>query len=305
MSYLSTDLVTAIKRRAAVPTAQTTFSNTDFFALLDEEIRSKLVPLVTKNIEEYWVRTYDHNLTANQASYLIPTRAVAAGLRDVQIVNSANQESRVPLERLAPEDLYTSFTGNHNVAVQKNGFYLQNNSVVVYPTPTSTQNLLRLSYVCRPNQVVDTTACGLISAIDTLTNTITLTSLPSTFSTASPLDFVKANPHFECAAIDQTPTSVVGTALTFASTLPTDLAVGDYVCLAGQSCVVQVPVELQPLLVQYVVVRVLSAQADAAALHDAIAELKKLEDNAMLLIAPRVAGKSKRVVNSRAINRFV
>lgn len=305
MAFLTSDLVTAVKRRAMIPSSQITFQAADFYALGDEELRSKLVPLVMKNMEEFWIVAKDYALTANQASYTIPTRAVAQGLRDVQIVQSSDDLSRTPLERLDPGDLYSSYSGNYRFTVRKSGFYLQGNNVVVYPTPTSTLNLLRLSYTCRPNQFVDTTACGQVQSIDRNANTVTLVTIPSTFTVSSPLDFINAAPGFDWAAQDQTPTLIVGTTLTFATTLPTSLVVGDWICLSGETCVMQVPVELQPLLYQYVVVRVLSAQGDEMALRDAIAELEKLEANAQLLIAPRVKGKPKRCVNSRAINRFV
>lgn len=303
--YLSSDLVVAVKRRAAVPTAQNTFQNSDFYSLADEEIRSKLVPLVMKNMEEFYVRPLDYQINANQSSYLIPTRSVASGLRDVQIIDSNDDQNRFPLERIDLGDLYSSFAANYRFTIRKNGFYPQGNSIIIYPTPTMTVNLLRMYYVCRPNSIVDVTACAQVTGINTALNQISVTSLPSTFSTSSPLDFVKANPGFECSAIDQTPTLIAGTVLTFGSALPTDLSIGDYLCLAGQSCVVQVPVELQPLLYQYIVVRILSAQTDTQALQSAINELKVLEENAQLMIAPRVAGKSKRVVNARAINRWV
>lgn len=305
MTYLTSDLITAIKRRSAVPTSQVTFSSTDFAQLADEEIRSKLAPLVLKTMEELWVRFVDTPVIANQSNYLIPTRAIASALRNVQLVDQNNPQNRRELERLSPEDLTSTYTGDYRFVITKAGFYMEGNNVVLYPTPTSTQNLLRLSYYCRPNSLVDVSACAQVQSIDTSLNQITVTSLPTTFSTATPLDFVKANPGFECSAIDQTPTNIAGMVLTFGSTLPTDLSVGDYLCLAGQSCVVQIPVELQPLLVQYVVVRVLSSQGDAESLAAAIKELEKLEANALLLISPRVAGKAKRVVNGKSISRWV
>jgi hypothetical protein len=305
MSYLTSDLITAIKRRAAVPTSQVTFTNTDFLALTDEEIRSKMVPLILKTQEEYFIRLYDYAVTANQAGYLIPTRAIANKLRNVQIVDSNNDLNRADLERLSPEDLFSGYSGSAYVTIQKSGFYLEGNKVVLFPTPNQTQSLLRLSYYCRPNVLVETTDCAKVTAIDTTNKQITVDALPSTISTSTPLDFVKANPGFECSAIDQTPTNIAGMVLTFASALPSDLAVGDYVCLAGQSCVVQIPVELQPLLTQYVVVRVLSAQGDSQALADAGKELQKLEENALLLISPRVDGKAKRVTNGRSLSRWV
>lgn len=305
MAYLTSDLVTAVKRRAAVPSSQITFLGTDFYQLGDEEIRSKLIPLITKNIEEYYVQPYDYAITANQASYAIPTRAIATALRNVQIVQSDDEESRTELERIDPTDLYSTYSGNYRFTVRKNGFYLEGNNVIVYPTPTTTQNLLRLSYACRPNSLVDVSACGQVQSINTALNQITLVSVPGTFSTSTPLDFINALPGFSWAAQDQTPTSIVGNVLTFASALPATLLVGDWICLSGQSCVMQVPVELQPLLTQYVVVRVLAAQGDEQALQAAIAELEKLETNALLLIQPRVQGKPRRVVKSRSINRWV
>lgn len=311
MSYLTTDFAAAVQRRAAIPTSQSTFSAADLYALGDEETRSKLVPLVCKNIEEYYVQNLDYALTANQAAYQIPTRAIASALRDVEIVQSTDTESRTPLERLAREDLYSSVGGNYRFTIKKNGFYVQGNQVIIYPQPTITQNILRLSYYCRPNQLVDPTACGQILSIDPSTNTIVLSSsAPSTFSASTPMDLISARPSFDWWTQDVTPSSITTTTaandtLVFSAALPSNLAVGDYVCLAGQSCVVQVPVELQPLLIQYVTVRVLSSQADQQALTAAIAELTKLEENALLLIAPRVMGKAKRATNTRGISRFV
>lgn len=306
MAYLTSDLISAVKRRAAIPTSQTTFTNTDLLELGDEEIRSKLLPLIMKNMEEFYVRTSDQNITADQANYLIPSRAIASTLRDVQVVSSSDTQVRTPLERLSPDQLSGSMADGSG-AFTRGGFYLEGNKVVLYPTPASTANYLRLSYYCRPNALVETTHCAQISSINTATRQITVTALPTeeTFSTSTALDFVKAQPGFECSAIDQTPTDVTGTTFTFSASLPSDLAVGDYLCLAGESCVVQVPVELQPLLYQYVTVRVLASQGDAQALTAAIEELKVLEKNAEIMIAPRVDGRSKRVVNSKPISRFV
>lgn len=302
--YLSSDLITSVKRRCNVPTSQVTFQPADFLALADEEIRSKLVPLVLKHMEEFYVALLDQSIITNQTSYAIPTRAIGMALRDVQIVSSTDPDTRVGLERLNPEDLYTGISGNARFLIKKNGFYLQGNSLVLYPAPAQDVDILRMSYYMRPNQLVDVASCGLISAIDTTLNTVTVATLPSNVTLSTTIDFVKAQPGFECPAIDQTITNVASNVLTFAS-LPANLALGDYVCQAQQSCVVQVPVELQPLLYQYVVIRILSAQGDATNLKAAIAELESIEKAAGLLLSPRVSGKVKRVVNSRAINRWV
>lgn len=303
MAYLSNDLVTSVKARANVPTSQNTFQTADFLRFADEETRAKLIPLIFKNLEEYYVRTYDYALVANQAGYLIPTRAIAGKLRDVQLVSITDDQNRIPVQRLSPEDI--SIMLSDGFAAAKQGFYLEGNKVILYPKPTSaSQYVLRLSYYIRPSSLVDISQCALVTAINTGTNQLTVSSVPSTFSISSPVDFVKANPGFECSAIDQMITNIAGSVLTFTA-LPTDIQVGDYVCLANQTCVVQVPVELQPLLFQYVVIRVLAAQSDTVALKAAMAELRSLEESVMVLISPRVDGKAKRVTNGRGIARLV
>ena len=305
MSFLTTDLLASVQRYAAVPTSQVTFLNTDIYAFGDDSIRGKILPLVIKQMEEFYVYPYDFDVTTNVSKYAIPYRATAMMLRTVQIVSSTDPDTRVNLDRLNIEDLYAGITGNVRYLVKKNGFYLEGNNVVLYPTPVQNLDILRMNIFIRPNQLVDPSACALITAINPTAQTITTAAVPSAWTTSNLVDLVKAQPGFDATAIDQVITNINSGVITFSSALPTNVSAGDYVCLAGQSCVTQVPVELLPLLTQYIVVRVLSAQKDRSALQDAIAELKTLEENASLLLAPRVQGSPKRVVNARAINRWV
>src|SRR5690606_8653031 len=106
----------------------------------------------------------------------------------------------------------------------------------------------------------------------------------------------------ECLGIDQTITGISGTTIEFSS-LPDELAVGDYVCLAGESPVPQIPVEFHALLAQEVVVKVLEALGKST--KDAKDDLKTLKENLPNLITPRVQGESRRVVNRRPITRYV
>ncbi len=309
---LTSALMASVQRRAAVPNAQTTFSTSDFYALIDEEIESKLIPLILKNLEEYYVWDLPTNIVAGVNQYPIPYRAIAGKLRDVQVISSTDPESIIPLDRLEITDLFSSTSTSYRVLIKKTGFYIKGNSIYMYPAPTYSQNILNLEYYIRPGTSVDPTVCAQITAINQSAQTVTVSSVPSNITTSTTIDFVKAMPGFEYTAIDQTISSIVGTTLTMVSPLPViggsqnlSLSVGDYVCQSTQSCVVQVPQELLPLLSQYVVVRVLSAQGDSQALQMAINELTKLEENAQMLISPRADGKPKRVTNTRGVSRFV
>lgn len=304
MAYLSTDLMAAVKRYAAIPTSQVTFLPADFYAFADDSIRLKILPLVLKHMAEYYVYPFNFSVNSNQNLYAIPSRAVNMNLRSVEIVSSSDADTKVNLEQLNREDLYAGISGNVRYLIKKNGFYVEGNNLVLYPTPTQDLDILRMNIFIRPNQLVDPGACAQITAINTGSNQLTTSGVPSSWLTSNTFDLIKAQPGFDPTAIDQNVTNINSGVITFTSTLPSNVSIGDYICLAGQSCVVQVPVELQPLLFQYVVVRILSAQGDPK-LKDAKEELKQLEDNASLLLTPRVQGSVKRVVNARGINRWV
>lgn len=307
MSYLTTDLLASVQRYAAIPVSQVTFQNTDIYAFGDDSIRGKIMPLVIKTMEEFYVYPYNFSIVEGQTKYQVPYRATMASLRSVQIVSSTDPDTRVNLDKLAIEDLYAGISGNVRFLVKKNGFYMEGNNVVLYPTPTQDLDILRMNIFIRPNQLVDPSVCAQITSINTGAKQLTCatTGVPSTWTTSNLVDLIMANPGFDATAIDQVITNINSGVITFSNTLPTNVSVGDWVCLAGQSCVTQVPVELLPLLTQYIVIRILSAQRDMNALKAAIDELTVLENNASLLLAPRVQGSAKRIVNARGINRWV
>lgn len=298
--YTTDDLIASVKSRAAVPTAQNTFSATDFLRFGTEEISSKMLPLILHNIEDFYSKIVSITIVSGTSNYAIPSRAVAGALRNVQVIlnpqaGQGSNNNRIQLQRLAPEDLYV-LSSSWGWAIQKVGFYFEGNDIVIFPTPQQENSVLRLTYYMRPGQLVPVSACARVTAIDTGTGDVTCSAVPSTFTVNTPLDMVQAKPGFDYVTYDATPTNVSGDVITFAS-IPSTLAVGDYICLSGQSCVVQVPAELQPLLSQYVAIRCLSAQTDSEALKNALAELKVLEANANMLIAPRAVSSPKRATS--------
>ena len=117
------------------------------------------------------------------------------------------------------------------------------------------------------------------------------------------LDLVQANPHFDTLAIDQVITSVTTTAIIFSSTLPTRLAVGDWVSLQGQSPVIQLPLELHPLLAQRVANQCLKNSPHSEAYKNGLNEVLALEKQAMHLLTPRIEKEGKKIVNRSGMLR--
>jgi hypothetical protein len=260
-----------------------------------EELHIKLLPLILSVREDLYVAPpKDYAITANQSHYVIPTRASGTVLRDVQVV----QDSRIySLPAVDSDEITTTSTG------EVEGYYLEHNDVVLYPTPAATTGTLRLRYFMRPSRLAATTACAQISAINTVTSTVTVSSIPSSWATNTVVDFIKAQAPYYNLAIDQTITGVSGTDITFSS-LPTNLAVNDWLALAEYSPIPQVPHEFLPVLAQMTVAKALEAIGDregARAAERVLTGTGTEPDTGMIasvlkLITPRVVGEPKKVI---------
>jgi hypothetical protein len=292
-SYTTSDFLSSVRMRGSIPT--TSNSNnvnnaTNLLAMATEELHIKLLPLIMSVREEFYVANKDYTVTANQANYAIPSRASGMVLRDVLWVESGAISAMQPVD---PETITSTSTG------EPEGYYLEHNNVVLYPTPSSTSGTLRLRYFMRPSRLAATTACAQVSAIDTGTNIVTVSSIPSSWGTGTIIDFIDADAPYACHSIDQTISSVSGTDISF-SDLPDNLAVGDWIALAEYSPIPQIPHEFQPVLSQMTVVKALEALGDR---DGAAVANKVLNDpqtgmivSCLKLITPRVQGTPKKVI---------
>lgn len=297
MASTWTELLDDIKVRGAIPTSQSTYTEARLLRLANAAMGSRIVPLVDKVREKYY--SYDVDWTiVDGSSVLIPTRAVGGKLEDAFFINGTERQKAVLYWE---EEMSDSASAPGSAP----GIYLKRNRVFTLPSDGGGWPTLRMSIIMRPNDLVAQTSAAQITAINTGTKTLSFTSgtIPTSWTTASTFDLIQQKPHFDWLAIDQVITSVTTTAIIFSSTLPTDLAVGDWVSLAGQSTVVQCPLELQPLLAQEVANLCLKAQGDQVALKLGLEEAKMLEERALVTITPRVQNEGKKVTNRTGVLR--
>lgn len=235
---------------------------------------------------EYYVTHKDEAVTQSQAAYDIPARAVGMQLREVHLISSSG--AIIDLPQISPEDVGSTAEGSPRA------FYLKMNKVCLYPTPNATTGTLRLYYYLAPGSLVETTDAAQISTIDTGTGVVTFSSLPSAWSTADYFDFIRRTGGAEPLSIDQMASNVSSTTMTFAS-LPTGLAVGDWVALAAETPIPALPLELRPVLAQATAVRI----GDSMQLPGLDSARKTLDEElkaASILLTPRVTGAPKKVV---------
>jgi len=287
MPYLTSDLIADVKDRAFAPTAQETFDEAAILRIADSKVQSVILPLMQSLRSEHYSTWKDEAIVSGVAAYRIPARALGMQLRDVQLVTSSGDVRDLP--QIDPEQVTTTTSG------EVRAFYMRANRVVLYPTPSASQDgtTLRLHYFLRPGKLVLAIAAAPISVLASATS-LTVSSVPSTWTTANTFDFVRAEGASEPLGIDFAASSV-STTITFTSSVPTDLVLLDYVTLAGESPIPTIPAELRPVLAQATAHQMLQSQKLPGA-DDAMKLLDMEIRAATTLLTPRVQGAPRTIV---------
>ena len=297
MSYTTTDLLRSIKVKGQIPTSQQTFSTTDLLALADDESDIGIVPHIMSVRESYFQTSKDTSVSDGTARYRINPRAIGLKLKELHLIDSAGNAHDV--ERKEVEERPYLSTGSGNSI---EGFYFEGSEFVLVPTPSGMSDWsIRQYFFRRPGRLVQTSACGQITAINTATRQVTISSTPSTFTTSQTYDFIQANPGFDTLAMDQAISAVGSNILTFSSELPSSLAVGDWVALAGQTPVVQLPPEFHPILALRVAITVLRSLGHEKEADSKQKELDKIEETVLGLINPRIEGEPKKIISRNGV----
>lgn len=292
----SNKLLSSIKRRAMLPSDQNTFTDQDFLDMLNEEIQYFGIPHLLQVHEEYLVTYEDIPLEANKSKYRIPYRAIGDKLRDVAYVDNSN--NIYELSRITIEDL--SDYNESNLDDYTEAFYIENNFVVLVDEIPFSDSKLRMYFYLRPNTLVKEDKAGVITSIDRTTGIVQMSNFPMDFSTVPKMDLVSHNSPNKILNYDLIPSSVdsVTKSVVFlVADIPDELEIGDYVNIAGEAIVPQLPVELQPILAQRVAIAALEALGDGEGVAVAEKKLEKMEKFSNTLIDNRVEGAPLKVNN--------
>lgn len=288
MSHTTAKLLVSINRRAFAPTGQTTFETPDLLEIADEETMSTILPNIVSVREEFFVYHTDYTIVANQAAYDIPPRSVGMIVREVHFINDSG--NILDLDRMEPEEIATTIPSGGDPTK----FYLKNNQIYLYRTPSTANGTLRVYFFLRPGNLIESSDGAVITAIDTATKVVTVGTIVSTWATGDIFDLIRKDGGHEYRDFDLTSTTVSGNDITFA-TLPSTLAIGDFVAAQGESQVVQLPPDYQPCLAQAVAAFILD-NMNIPGSEKAYIRLNKMLDAAQKLVTPRVHG-APRLIN--------
>ena len=283
MAFDTTRLLAQIKLKGAIPEGR--FTDQEILDVAYDVLISNITPFLVSNREDYYVMSETQAITASQASYSLPSRAIGQSLREVKMIRG-NQV--IDLERIDLEEVTSISEG------QPNQFYIENNELILYPTPQTTADTLKQYFFIRPSKLVPITESARITAIDTGTNTITTTDAPSDWTTADTFDLIQGKSGFRILSQDLTASSVATNSITL-SGIPSTLVVGDYINLVEETVFPYLPTEAHSLLVHATVAELLESIGDMNGFQAAEVRVARMMEVLESLFATRVQGAPKQL----------
>jgi hypothetical protein len=294
----TTDFVTAVKRAIGVPTYQGRFSDNDMLALANEEQKIKILPILTSVRENYNVATINITTVAGQAAYRIPARAVGRGVRDL-LYRSTDGQNIQNLSQLNLEDAW-QFSFNNGTPSY---FVLEGDKIVLYPTPQVPAILVCKVVFQLASLVQVTRTAGIASVTD---DTLTLASnCPQNITIATganEVDVTLHMPGYQVLVANAVVTNIANqTVLTLAGFSPTnslldyDITQFDIVSTAGETSILQIPDELQPVLIHATAARVLEGLSNPDRLKMQKEKVVEVTASANEILMPRSEGENLKV----------
>jgi hypothetical protein len=264
----STELLAEIRRRCAAPVSSSSapgFQDADLLAYANgviPGIQDKLRRVRTN----YFTTQKDVPFIQGTAAYRIPNRAQHGLISLVQRLTTTGDLKH--LTKWTEKDM-----ADRNPTQQgtPTNYLWRGSSLVLWPVPDNSSESLRFTFHRECNKLVAPSVVGVVSNISNVTDptilsiSMTATAASLGITTSTPLDFIRAALPFDSLGDDYTPSAVAGSAVQVnaATSVRAALAVGDYVCLAGQAPVVQMPKQAFYVVAQAVACALLSEDAGA------------------------------------------
>ena len=280
MGYKNDALVARVEIKVALPEGR--YSATEILDELYRTLISEVVPIVRKVHQEYYVIDTTVATVASTSKYSLPDRAMGRSLRETKRVNNGRRYD-LPLGSLEYED------PDREGTPQKS--WIEGDQLVVWPTPADATNSILMWYYRRPSILVPDAEGFVVTAIDTGTKIVTVTGTPG-FASTQLIDVVSAVGDFHIREQDEAFTLLSGSDFTFA-TLPTNLAVGDFICKAGESIYAQLPVEAHEVLVTLTSANLMFEMGDAENGARMRSDGERLANAYLSTITDRITGAPK------------
>lgn len=294
MSYTASGSIERIKLKAWLSTSGS-LSDAQLLELLDDSLRSYVVPFL-KQVRDEWFVSGTENVQLSSDAKLVVPNSVASTIRDIFWMNS-NQPT--PLMRIEPENAFM-YEGQNGSSLPY-GYVIRGYEIQILPSNVGAVTV-RLHFMERPSQMVLEEDAAVITT--SAGPVLTLESVPLAWQETAPssVDIVSGDSPFIIIGTFGV-VSLVGSTLTIDSTpsAPTGLTATAraWVADAGFSPFPNIPIELHPLLQQDVISTLYIGLGDKR-LEASMKKQMMLEANLRRTVAPRAQGSPRPIVNRSA-----
>jgi hypothetical protein len=302
-AYVTTDFVQDVRDAAALPNSSVPgVDNLTILRIADAQLRSHVVPQLCRVSEEYYIKRFDILGTVGVGTYRLPTRAAGASARTIQFLLGSIPPGGITtsllysLERVAPDRLPT-FQPTDQYRGLPWAFYMEAATINLVPVPAS-QITLRVRVQHRPGKLVldtDNAQGAVITSVGTSVvggvNCYQIGTASFTRTGQQAGDIISGTNPFEVlasATINQG-----GTSQFPQSDFTTAPQVGDWLTLPDVSPVVQVPVELEPVVAGLTAAAILRAKNRKGHAEDIFKEAMTSMKETLSVMAPRTKGNVK------------
>jgi sporulation protein YlmC with PRC-barrel domain len=291
-------LIESIRLRSFIPNDTATYTDQDILNVANEEMDVQLLDKLLTLHEEHL--TVHVDIPRNDSGvYEIPYRAVGNKIRDVSLIsgNQVYELSQISIGELSDFDLDVA-----NSRQDLGRFYIESNHIKII-SPSRAYDSIRIYYYLRPSTITKTERAATISTINIGTNDITfnLINIPSFFTGSLSFDIVAKRTPNKVITMDLSASSlnsnlgVISFPRSVIEPFLSEIRVGDYVCLAEESPVANIPTEMHPLLAQLAAVNILESLNDTEGLANAEKKLNKMINSVTKLVDARVELAPKKI----------
>lgn len=304
MFYTTEELLTSIKVRSLVPTAQQTFDDSSLILLSNEELQISLLPDLISLREDLFLSSKTTPIVAGVSHYTVPERAAGNALKAVTYVDQSGWKRALPRGKV--ED----FTDSATRTGDPRCFMLQGDEVVLIPTPGNSVGGLELWYYSRPNQLVETGNVSKITDVTSVGGTTTFTvdtDLSGSLLVGSLVDILSAKSPFLLWGEDLVVTGITTSTISVSTSSVSNPAsqvlpkANDYISPAQKANIPMIPQEFHPILAQMVAARLMEALGDMGKLQAVNAKLSEMRRQAFQMISNRVESELQHVVKRHGI----
>ena len=298
------DIVANVVASTRLPLSQVTFTPQQIIAMMQDEQQTKIIPMIKKVREDYWLTNYDQQILTGVFSYPMPPRCSGGGLRDFVFLDTSGYEIQIP--HLDPDQIATPSYFAFRPSWQGQGAFLMNDRLVLWPqTNSNVSYQLRQKYERRANSLTSTANCMQITAINPTANTITFVGSPPNppFFIGGLIDIISISGQHVSQGDNLLISNVVGAVVTFDPSTPigNTVTIGSWACAAGLTCIPQVPDEAYPILLARGMMRIATALQNSNLMNVATKLAEDAYAEIMTLFTPRVPGNPRKFVNKNVV----